>query len=147
MEEIKPTYVTFEQAKWLKEKGFDEDCSKMYKVQCIWGFGFMQYKNSQIHKNSFDTTAPEQWQVVEWLRVKHSIILFALPDNEEDFIDTQKVLYTPVVYRATKGLYNLYKELLRGKEDKSINYFNSPQEAYSAAFDYILNKGIIKLKR
>jgi hypothetical protein len=28
--EIKPTYVTFEQAKLLKEKGFDEECNRFY---------------------------------------------------------------------------------------------------------------------
>lgn len=28
---IQPTYITWEQAKLLKEKGFDEECSHSYK--------------------------------------------------------------------------------------------------------------------
>jgi hypothetical protein len=150
---IEPAYVTFEQAKLLKEKGFTKENGCACREGWINYLFYFEGKTSEPENDSgyaLDTLGnshlierPEQWQVVEWLRVKHGIILFALPDNEEDFIDTQKVLYTPVVYRATKGLYNLYKELLRDKEDKSINYFNSPQEAYSAAFDYILTNNLI----
>lgn len=33
MTEIKPTHVTFEQAKLLKEKGFDEICSAIYETE------------------------------------------------------------------------------------------------------------------
>jgi hypothetical protein len=150
-QEIKPAYATYEQAKWLKEKGFlDKNIygeirlsqSNFYDPN-----GILHHIRDAFGEKSFDLkdcyNAPEQWQVVEWLRVNHGIIVFPLPDNEDDFIKTQTVIYTPVVYRATKGLHNLFKELIRDEEGKPIKYFGTPQEAYSAAFDYIKNKNLI----
>ena len=53
-QEIKPTYVTFEQAKWLKEKGFDEECNKFYVKQNAKIFGIDEhgryYKSVNIPK-------------------------------------------------------------------------------------------------
>ena len=139
--EIKPTYVTFEQAKFLKEKGFDEDCSKMYKVQCIWGFGFMQYKNSQIHKNSFDTTAPEQWQVVEWLSLKGIEV-----SAQINFYNKKSKLgyYYTIDKFDENGIhdgkdYDMQQLGLIG----DLKAFNTKQEAYSAAFDFILTNNLI----
>ncbi|HNT70581.1 MAG TPA: hypothetical protein PKI83_02870, partial [Bacteroidales bacterium] len=71
--EIKPTYVTFEQAKWLKEIGFD-----IYSNVAYNGKGEVLDESPTYNKEYYMTLKdfiyrPEQWQVVEWLRVKHSI--------------------------------------------------------------------------
>jgi signal peptidase I len=98
--EIKPTYVTFEQAKLLKEKGFE--------VKEVRG-GYL---------------VPEQWQVVEWLRVKHGIWTVVNWGTNNDEV----VWY----YGISKiGINSAFMEK---------PYYKTPQEAISAAFDYCLKE-------
>jgi len=68
---IEPSYVTFEQATLLKELGFDEVCKKLYTFK---GSDFVELPNS--NKESLGVSAPEHWQVVEWLRVVKGIHIF-----------------------------------------------------------------------
>ncbi len=76
-QEIKPAYVTREQAKRLKEKEFDLPTYAYYS-----GLNFYtgEYKNhsqttigdTPMHKMLIGyTSAPEQWQVVEWAFQKY----------------------------------------------------------------------------
>lgn len=154
-------YVTFNQAKLLKEKGFDEPClaywigledleptiaaynqriipaSKLYKHRNT----FLSIKGKDIvisneedwegevlnNPDKFDrklwgvkVIAPEQWQVVEWLRVNHGIWVYA------DFLGSWKY----VIVR------------LEDNSRRAIEGYKSSQEAYSSAFDYVLKKVI-----
>jgi hypothetical protein len=125
MKEIKPTYITFEQAKWLKEKGFDESCRMLingayepFHLNLIETQYFQN--NSVLLKDCY--SAPEQWQVVEWLRVNHGIWIWVENyPNEDNF--------TPQIPKANLS--------------KILGYYKSPQEAYSAAFDYIKDNNLI----
>jgi len=143
-----PTYVTFEQAKGFKNKGFDEECS--------WFFfeGFNQpelalkpIKNSRCKNN--DITRPEQWQVVEWLRLEHNIFVSILhkdvrnqPTENGTYIDFKGFTFYVVSTLECKHLMSdEINEFLNGGIGKGYGVvFNSPQEAYSAAFDYILKE-------
>jgi hypothetical protein len=124
-QKIEPTYVTFEQDKRLKEKGFNENCNGHLVIK-TGGIG----KGKQfIHEGRLDyddiyleyveENIPEQWQVVEWLRVNHGIWI--------EVIETD--------------LFQKYFFQIKRKDNTRLKDgdFNSPQEAYSAAFDYILN--------
>ena len=139
MKEIKPTYVTFEQAKWLKEKGFDEPCTALFIHEIIQGntewdilelfernnndtYEFLLSCDMDWQKNYL---RPEQWQVVEWLRVNHGIWVSICPS-----IDTN---FEFMIYK---------KDVIYGSGKYKSN-FNSPQEAYSAAFDYIKDNNLI----
>jgi hypothetical protein len=132
---IQPVYVTFEQAKWLKEKGFDEECSHSYKEVepvILYQHQGKKYNNSfkkewqnTVRKNShMDNaiinrySAPEQHVVVEWLRIKYGI-------------------WVAVRGKEVMG----YEYFIEGKGETlfSSNIYDTPQEAYSAAFDYVLN--------
>jgi hypothetical protein len=126
-QEIKPTYVTREQANRLKEKEFDLPTYAYYS-----GLNFYtgEYKNhsqttigdTPMHKMLIGyTSAPEQWQVVEWLRVNHGIWIYVVGGGNNR--------YYPMY--QDKNQYKLALDL-----DK---FYDTPQEAYSAAFDYILN--------
>ena len=116
--EVKPSYVTFEQSKWLKEKGFNVDTETCFHA--LLGNvidTFIKWDNDRGY-----LVRPEHWQLTEWLRVNHNIII--LPDLTK--ID--KFGYRIIWESKTKGL----------QERLSHTYnFNSPQEAFSAAFDYI----------
>jgi hypothetical protein len=143
-QKIKPTYVTFEQAKWFKEKGFDEYCNQYYSQALFEGTNkdwegifskFTVFKCSDFHFNSkpqnndlwFECSAPEQWQVIEWLRVNHGIWVFLERGLEP-------VNFYPVIDNNHKVTSFKYHPPM---------WYNSPQEAYSAAFDYIKDNNLI----
>lgn len=125
MTKIKPTYVTFEQA-------------KLINYPFLTDFGYSLSGNIIERKGFIATNGwinmPEQWQVVEWLRVKYGIWVsvhleycrgcegydfnFQYINDKEKTIKEQKIQY----------------------ETLGETVFDLPQEAYSAAFDYTLNK-------
>jgi hypothetical protein len=140
--EIKPTYVTFEQAKWIKEKGFDVKTRGRIHVS-HWHLvknNIIPSNVNTFHNDMFapidnwnkDNThymsLPEQWQVVEWLRVNHGIWVWVRPykDHAADNND-------PIQHQM-----NVYKNGVTASKE-----FNSHEEAYSAAFDYIKDNNLI----
>jgi len=128
-QEIQPTYVTYNQAVWLKEKGFNEPCR-----QRIWeGFEKEPHFESDCvsaNYNDYDDSsttyysAPEQWLVIEWLRVNHGIWI------------------NVTIGQETKWEYIIGDIPTCGVLHYS-SMFDSPQEAYSAAFDYIISNNLI----
>jgi hypothetical protein len=139
MNKIEPAYVSFEQAKLLKEKRFDLECkmcveegdNRALPFDC----GRVMHKNS-IHPYY---SAPEQWQIVEWLRVNHGIWVYASPSySRPDDNKTGKWIFEgfePEVY--------FIKEVEAGEEIPTTLFlatYEHPQKAYSAAFDYILKE-------
>jgi hypothetical protein len=131
MKEIKPTYVTFEQAKWLKEKGFNESCRMLingayepFHLNLIETQYFQN--NSVLLKDCY--SAPEQHQVVDWLLEKHGIWVTVLLDREDKNTNKNKGFKAQIDY-ADGYVY--------------CGTFEKPQEAYSAAFDYIKDNNLI----
>jgi hypothetical protein len=157
MKEIKPTYITFEQAKWLKEKGFDQNINNAWfnRVGNYLGICNVKEDGTQVtYSNTYSSSelvtreyyneccsyrycAPEQWQVVEWLRVKHDICLWVKP-----YADS--ITYQPHwCYINNKAKENNNTFHLSGNASINGSDYNSPQEAYSAAFDYIKDNNLI----
>lgn len=167
--EIKPTYVTFKQAKWLFEKGFNSFtkqtaslvvCNRdgknehysFYKDATKWNLDSSLYPSlkkkciisfhEKIGTNDSEMSpllvaynlvkggdnggimaylAPEQWQVVEWLRINHDIWINV-------FQNLGFVSFSALIYKQGNVIGNINEE------------FNSPQEVYSVAFDHIINQ-------
>ena len=138
-QEIKPTYVTFEQAEKLKEKRFDVKVNTFFDLLSGNQIDNAPLGNYNLTKQSI--SIPEQWQVIEWLRVNHEIEVYALryTFSKGEFVGKK---YMFVVEKYKKNFnpdldeYHFEEEPL--ESSRELNY-NSPQEAYSAAFDYILN--------
>jgi hypothetical protein len=144
MKNIQPTYATFEQAKMLKEKGFDGECARFYTKSNCKLYGIDEHGRYYPIKNKSKELwivgnvavlniknlilAPEQWQVVEWLRVNHGIWVSV---QYKGFIVNRELIEFHYEIKYCKELPNLIR---------NENSFNSPQEAYSAAFDYILKE-------
>jgi len=118
--EIEPKYVTFDQAKWLKEKGFNLPTLNWYHR------GNKKFNTNDLlfsmNKITDNYSAPEQWQVVEWLRLNHGIWIYVKRGFGWEYF----------VEKADNSNDLLYND----------GTFNSPQEAYSAAFDYIKDNRI-----
>jgi hypothetical protein len=85
---IQPTYVTFEQAKKLKEKKFDVECNRFYNKNGVLKWCFANGLGNN-YKNQSLAPDPSTWAI----------------DRRYDCTDD----------------------------------FKTPQEAYSAAIDYVLN--------
>ena len=160
MQEIKPTYITFEQAKWLKEKGFNILVNHYYFEDGEFKENFIKdtygYKGDEyeVHLSEFNEnwndkwltkksgnrcfgcskdrgyfetySAPEQHIVVEWLRVNYGTFVVPFPE----LLNGVQVKYYPSIF-------------IDGIGEDIEQYFDIPQEAYSAAFDYIMNNQLI----
>jgi len=133
MIKIEPKYVTFKQAKWLKEKGWNQTVKSFWKnpngIPSL-HIGVLYY-NNRTKKDGTELpaySAPEQWQVVEWFYQEHNIWITVdnLIDNKFYF----SIRFTNTFDYASR----------KGCEE---NGFNSPEQAYRAAFDYILNNNLI----
>ena len=125
-QEIKPTYVTFEQAKSLKEKGFDVLTWYCYLKDRTVQFSSGDENDVDLYNHNLwdNYSMPEQWQVVEWLRVNHGIWVCVLIPSETTWYFKIESIDTKSLIFITSG-------------------YSSPQEAYSAAFDYIKNNNLI----
>ena len=144
---MNPIYVTFEQAKILREKGFKWLCNyfysqngNLYPRTVTSGDEPTPYDPADFYEN-FNTivfynvdnkyqtvfSAPEQWQVVEWLREKYGIWVHVRRDGG---------WWIPII----EDFSNEKEEGTKIIEMENVPVcFYSPKEAYSAAFDYVLN--------
>jgi hypothetical protein len=123
-QQIKPAYATPEQAKWLKEKGFDE-LTTVWRQHGNGVSGDVEGKRDYYNrKGDVYISLPEQHQVVEWLRVNHGI-------------------HIEILLEENKPWNKFYYRIMKIGQYFSLShdgiYSETPQEAYSAAFDYILN--------
>ena len=75
MKEITDDYVSFEIAKLLKEKGFDELCFALYNpeeelIQCG-----VKLSNTQVGRVPGSYSAPTHQMALKWLREVHNIFI------------------------------------------------------------------------
>lgn len=128
------TPISFELAKLLKEKGFDEaltfyfdlqDSNKLKPIP-------MSDEINKFHsnRNSLMLSAPTIAEVVMWLYEKHGIWIVINPHKGEDDLGKPFMEFDPEVWSFTNTCILHNTKLL---------YFNSPIEAYEAAIEYVLN--------
>ena len=132
MATISEDYVSFETAKLLKEKGFDENCAALYNLRngefCEKQTGYV-FNNSQW--DSF-ITAPTLQMAMKWLREVHNIFICIIPSE----VGAGVMDYTYALYKIdAKNFY--FKDLGiqgRAKNISKISY----EEACEAAIKYCL---------
>jgi hypothetical protein len=126
--------VTYEQALWLKEKGF-----YLYGyLQDVWLGNKYEWRGKGKNKKAIEipvfglgstSKLPEQHEVIEWLRVKHGIWVYTKPIIDED---------GEWIFKGYIKLMNNFKA-----KEYQTKLCREPQEAYSAAFDYIRTNNLI----
>jgi len=122
MEAIKEDYVSFEVAKLLKEKGFNEDCRDSYD----WGGNF--HLNTSSNNGSIKKiAAPTLQMAMKWLREVHEIYMMI----DKDFATEKGWHY--VIARKQDWADNIDKGLIQ-QESNSYTY----EEACEAAIKYCL---------
>jgi len=125
--EIKPTYLTYEQSKLFISKGCNikKDSRFFFNSEEI-----TKTLSKSIHPIIY---AFEQWEIIEWLRVKYNIDLQAVCNYSK----LGRTYRMGIIFvNDDKKVDSIF---LRPENEKfEFIEFNTPQEAYSAAFDYIL---------
>lgn len=117
-------YVSFETAKLLKEKGFDEMCHCTYtydghilKEDCI-------ISNSEIDEEKQSYTAPTLQMAMKWLREEHRIDIVIRP-----YITTDGIMHC---YEIKK----LHDYMVEGLKNHAG--YETHEEAAEAAIKYCL---------
>ena len=147
---IEETKVGFNNAKLLKEKGFDVPCSTHWE----WGngdkkenlpagiyiAGFIDkenlprpYSNSELMKSYFEDSnqfgefsRPTQQLAIDWILKNYNIWIHVAPENNEEDI---------VTWRLTIQRIDTEVRFVR-----TFGEFNKPEEAKEAAINYVLTK-------
>lgn len=120
-------YISFETAKLLKEKGFDEKCRTYYKV-------FPESRIAAIYHSSEnrgvseddpnEILCPTLQMVMKWLRKVHEI-----------FIRPNISFLYPIRYYCEILCYG---DNLKTQQDVTTETFESPEEACEASIKYCL---------
>ena len=76
-------YVSFETAKLLKEKGFDEPCYAEYYVPTK-EFNHFEYEGNNNENYKEWITAPTLQMAMKWLRKEHNLCIVSLPVVTDD---------------------------------------------------------------
>jgi hypothetical protein len=129
-QQIEPAYATFEQSKKLKEKGFDVKCESYFLEDEI-EYSYPKPENWNLKTDTI--SCPEQWQIVEWLRINHGIEIYLRPERNA------RIGITTYYYGICTICSTNHLEIIEVVDLMNSKY-PTPQEAYSAAFDYILNE-------
>ena len=153
---IKEAYVSFEVAKLLKEKGFDEKCQKVYldNGKLMWFTNFMEGEsfgdnadiNTAINYDNSITSAylcPTHQMAMKWLRVVHNIDI----EVHADVGMLGVKVYTPFISRYKSSTeypskLKQYKNGLYFEDDRGvipgIRHFETYEEAVEVALKYSL---------
>jgi hypothetical protein len=126
---ITEDYVSFEIAKLLKEKGFDEDCYTFYEYDSK-----ELYREERIpccNSRSDDYAAPTLQMAMKWLRETHKLFI------EVHIEQGKKVSYKFIIWdfyiihpnKYVGGTYD-FREEQEG--------FSTPEDAVKAAIKYCL---------
>jgi hypothetical protein len=134
---MNPHYVTFEQAKLLKEKGLvaksDKYWVRMTKddYREMYDYQLEDLDYSIGIGGNLVITKYQQWQVVEWLRQK-GIIIELIVDGwgDDNCVNEEYLCYRIFIWQIGKP---------KPHHNDDLGALATPQEAYSDAFDYILN--------
>ena len=136
-------YVSFETAKLLKEKGFDEEC--FYCFDDVIGESrlsrLMICNNSELVEHYY--SAPTLQIAMKWLRTIHNIDIET--PAEVGILGTK--VYVPMIstYKNRKNAPEKITQLkfgLYNKDDKggvpALKYYKTKEEACEAAIKYCL---------
>jgi hypothetical protein len=147
MKEIEPKYLTLKQVKLLKEKNYKIETQEIlfYRDE-VNNTKYHQEKNKDIVYDaiSFNYELSEDeyrtyhiWEFVEWLLINHQIYLWVKPYADRN-------TFQPYwVYMNEKSKDAPLEYHLSGNASISGSDYKTPQKAYLAAIDYILNNNLI----
>jgi len=126
---IKEDYVSFEIAKLLKEKGFDEDINLWYDEtgEMFFELKYNIGRNWRVRNNQKVYECPTLHMAMKWLRDVHGVHLALFPYD----VENGAVRYLPEILIISNGTQQL--EYVEG-----LNICESYEQAAEAAIKYCL---------
>lgn len=140
---IKEDYVSLEIAKLLKEKGFDEECSKFWLYNkndtnevCLVSCGLLGDTNLELNNSQIDTilndnkngySAPTLQMAMKWLREVHNLCL-------EPYRTACGYLCDVAIVPSGSEIYGQYDE----GDDENSGEFTTYEKSCEAAIKYCL---------
>lgn len=121
---IEEAYVSFEVAKLLKEKGFDESCWLKYDNEGYLSFNHVGYINSEEACDDFCALAPTHQMAMAWLREVHKLHI--------------EIARGPKGYHITIETIPLGVVKYITREIVGTTYVDSYEDAVEASLKYIL---------
>ena len=118
-------YVSFENAKLLKEKGFDEECYTCYIINEIQHYDYKS-RNSDLIEGVI--SAPTQQMAMRWLREVHGLHISAEPCYD---YDSMHVVFLAFVQNVAD-----VHEFMDGR--KSVVSHPNAEKSYELAIKYCL---------
>ena len=121
------TLITFETAKLVKQKGFNEPCDSWFFENAD-GLhnNASEWVNSMLAIDNY--SAPTQSLLQKWLREKHTIIVLV------GLKESSLSLYTPTI------------EYIASKTTSLIAHFPTHFKTYEEALEFGLLKGLKRIK-
>lgn len=135
---ITEDYISFETAKLLKEKGFDETCRAFWKVwdnhtticDCSPSHLFEYCHNSMLEQYNDDeetnTTAPTLQMAMKWLREAHNWTIYISPYWPEGDMRNKLTWYYDI------------ESLIDNRSFRKSSHTDNYEEACEAAIKYCL---------
>jgi hypothetical protein len=122
-------FIPYKLALKLKELGFEEPCFGYWKMS-DWLIEEKTRTDGYTHADQL-CSAPLYQQVVEWLRQK-GIIIELIVDGwgDDNCVNEEYLCYRIFIWQIGKP---------KPHHNDDLGALATPQEAYSDAFDYILN--------
>ena len=126
MATIEEDYVSFETAKLLKDKGFDELCECAYSaggqylLSCYKGIADRRIKNDEALDFSYSSTAPTLQMAMKWLREVYNFHIWIEPNHDKE------------------GLYNAHVKVGWWSNNWGGVGYNTYEQACEAAIKYCL---------
>ena len=139
MTTITEDYVSFEIAKLLKEKGFDEDCWCWYEEDGYLresndDFGVQSNSDHVVDDDEYNCSAPTIQMAMKWLREVHHLYIDVGFGNDYK----GEFLYMGDIYDLTKdAIYAKYKPIIEADDYLFANP-KTYEEACEAAIKYCL---------
>ena len=134
---ITEDYVSFEVAKLLKEKGFDEYCFTAYSKEVGDFITIGPIKNSDITKeDKHIVTAPTLQMAMKWLRK-----LYCVHFNLEPALYKGIVIYNVTIYKQAKNhkvLFDGELEVIYYQESSNLTYEQACEEAIKYCLENLI---------
>ena len=118
---ITEDYVSFETAKLLKEKGFNEECFALYNPDGMLIQSGIRLNNIQVGRVKGSYSAPTLQMAIKWLREVHNIDIFPWKIG--------KGIYSCAIFNSNTG-----QDLSSDKDFPTEKY----EETAEAAIKYCL---------
>lgn len=128
---IKERYVNIEVAKLLRDKGFDEECVKLYNISNGLVFEGDEVHNSELTEFSELITAPTQSMACDWIEETFNISIIVYVNFIGYLICISYALKNPNIAANV-----IEVDIPDG--DNSDGSWSNKELAYNAALKYVL---------